>query len=60
MPEKYYMAPSMNTTGSSVITYGQNIYYGGQNLVIDKDVTADNIYILHHLSHNDLQNMPEN
>lgn len=44
MPEKYYMAPSMNTTGSSVITYGQNIYYGGQNLVIDKDVTADNIY----------------
>ena len=26
MPEKYYMAPSMNTTGSSVITYGQNIY----------------------------------
>ena len=45
MPDDYYMYPSYNgTNGFVTMTYDGNIYYGGDKVVLDKDVTAKNIY----------------
>lgn len=44
LPDGYYMCPAYNGYGDSIITYGGDIYYGGNKVVIDKDVNADNIY----------------
>lgn len=44
LPDGYYFCPSSNTKGYITITYGGDLYYGGDEVIIDKDVTADNIY----------------
>lgn len=44
LPDGYYMCPSYNYNGDVIMTYGGDIYYGGNKVVIDQDVTADNIY----------------
>lgn len=44
LPDGYYICPAYNGYGDSIVTYGGDVYYGGDKVVIDKDVNADNIY----------------
>lgn len=44
LPDGYYICPAYNGYGDSIVTYGGDVYYGGNKVVIDKDVNADNIY----------------
>ena len=44
LPDGYYICPAYNGYGDSIVTYGGDVYYGGDKVVIDKDINADNIY----------------
>lgn len=44
LSDGYYICPAYNGYGDSIVTYGGDVYYGGDKVVIDKDVNADNIY----------------
>ena len=43
LPSTCYVIPNTNETGSAIITIGNDIYYGG-TVVLNEDVSADNVY----------------
>ena len=43
LPSTCYVIPNTNETGSAIITIGNDIYYGGM-VVLNEDVSADNVY----------------